>query len=374
MIAEQDLPRDADEQRFPQVEGYDYIEYYVGNAHQAAHFYRTAFGLTPVAYAGLETGERSRVSYVLQQGQIRLVLTSALRADDPAAEHVRLHGDGVKDIALTVRDATAAFHESVKRGARPVAEPRVCEDEHGRVVKATVAAYGDTVHTFVERRQYGGVFLPNYQALKRAPPPALDADWLAIDHVAVCIAPDELDEWVGFYNETLGFRESHREDVATEYSAMNSKVVQSANGQVKFPLVEPARGRRRSQIEEYLEFYGGPGVQHVALLSDDIAKTVKALRSAGNEFLNIPGTYYESLHERVGPLEEEDVDTLRAQQILVDRDEWGYLLQTFTRPVQGRPTVFMEAIQRKGARGFGSGNIKALFEAVEREQAKRGNL
>lgn len=373
MTSEHDIPITIQEATFPNFNGYDYIEFYVGNAHQAAYFYRTAFGLTPIAYAGLETGERSRVSYVLEQGDIRLVLTSALRPDDPAAEHVRVHGDGVKDIALTVSDATAAFHESLKGGARPVSEPMIFEDALGQVVKATVAAYGDTVHSFVERREYEGVFLPNYRPLK-TPPPTLETKFRAVDHVAVSIAPGELDEWVSFYNDTMHFRESHKEDVATDYSAMNSKVVQSANGRIKFPLVEPATGKRRSQIEEYLEYYGGPGVQHVALLSDDITKSVRALRAAGNEFLTIPDTYYDSLQDRVGVLEDEDVEALRTQKILVDRDQWGYLMQTFTRPLQGRPTVFMEAIQRKGARGFGSGNIKALFEAVERDQAKRGNL
>jgi len=374
MTLEHEIPLTTHEGSFPNFGGYDYIEFYVGNAHQAAHFYHTAFGFTPIAYAGLETGERSRVSYVLQQGHIRIMLTSALCADDAAAEHVRLHGDGVKDIALTVSDATAAFHESFKRGARPVSEPKLFEDDHGQVVKATIASYGDTVHTFVERRQYEGVFLPNYRPLKTAPAPALETNFMAVDHVAVSIAPGELDEWVSFYNDTMDFCQSHKEDVSTEYSAMNSKVVQSANGLIKFPLVEPASGKRRSQIEEFLEFYGGPGVQHVALLSDDITKSVRALRAAGNEFLTIPDTYYESLRDRVGILEDEDVEALRTQKILVDRDQWGYLMQTFTRPVQGRPTVFIEAIQRKGARGFGSGNIKALFEAVECDQAKRGNL
>jgi 4-hydroxyphenylpyruvate dioxygenase len=301
-------------------------------------------------------------------------LTSALCPDDPVAEHVRLHGDGVKDIALTVFDAEGAFHEAVKRRARPICEPKIYEDDQGQVIKATVAAFGDTVHTFVERRGYKGHFLPNFRPLKTPALPALETNFSAVDHVAISIATGELDEWVDFYNETLGFHESHKEDVMTEYSAMNSKVVQSANGTVKFPLVEPAQGRRKSQIEEYLEFYRGPGVQHLALLTDDIAKSVSALRGAGNEFLSIPDTYYESLQERVGVLEKEDIGVLRSEKILVDRDEWGYLMQTFTRPVQGRPTVFMEAIQRRGARGFGSGNIKALFEAVEREQAKRGNL
>jgi 4-hydroxyphenylpyruvate dioxygenase len=355
------------------MKGYDYIELYVGNAYQAAHFYRTAFGFSPLAYAGLETGERTRISYVLRKGEIRLVLTSALHADDAVARHVMLHGDGVKDIALTVSDATQAFQNAVKHGARAVCEPIKIEDDDGFVVKSTIAAYGDTVHTFVERKDYHGPFLPRFMPGKTLPTLAVETDFLTVDHVAVSVPPGELDQWVSFYNQTMGFHESHREDVATEYSAMNSKVVQDSSGVVKFPMVEPASGRRKSQIEEYLEFNAGPGVQHVAFLSDNIMSEVKRLRSAGNEFLPIPNTYYESLEDRVGKIDE-DLEALRAQRILVDRDQWGYLMQTFTRPIQGRPTMFMEVIQRKGAQGFGSGNIKALFEAVEREQANRGNL
>lgn len=355
------------------LRGYDHLELYVGNARQASHFYRTAFGFRQVAYSGLETGARDRVSYVLEQQDIRLVLTSALSQDGPVAEHVRRHGDGVKDIALSVDDAERAFHAAVSRGARPVAEPTLSEDDHGEVVRATIATFGDTVHSFVERRDYAGTFLPGYSDGGKAPPPPFTARLTKIDHLAVSINAGQLDDWVGFYEEVLGFQQSHREDVTTEYSAMNSKVVESDNGSVKLPLVEPARGRRKSQVEEYIDYYGGPGVQHVALLTDDIVAAVRALRSGGNEFLGVPQTYYEALEGRVGRIEE-DVEELRSEGILVDRDEWGYLMQTFTRPLQSRPTVFMEAIQRRGARGFGSGNIKALFEALERDQARRGNL
>lgn len=355
------------------LKGFDYIEFYVGNAHQAAHFYRTAFGFKPVAYSGLETGARDRLSYVLEQRNIRLVLTSALDHTDPVAEHVRLHGDGVKDIAFTVKDAAQAFDETLKRGARPLLEPTLFEDNGGSVIKASVGVYGDTAHSFIQRGDYEGVFFPNHVPLKDIPPPPISPCLAAVDHIAISLEPGQLDEWVEFYQKVFGFAVSHHEDVETEYSAMNSKVMQDETGKIKFPMVEPAEGKRRSQIEEYLAFYRGPGVQHIALLSADIVKTVDALRAGGNQFLRTPETYYEMLGERVGRIEEE-LDALRARNILVDRDESGYLMQIFTKPLQGRPTVFMEAIQRKGARGFGSGNIKALFQALEREQALRGNL
>ena len=363
----------AQQQTFPQLKGFDYLEFYVGNAHQAAHFYRTAFGFTPVAYRGLETGARDHVSYVMEQRHIRLVLTSALYHTDPVAEHVLLHGDGVRDVAFTVPDAEQAFEASVRRGAQPVLEPTVFEDKGGPVVKATIAAYGDTVHSFIQRKDYGGPFFPDFVALKNPPAPPIAPCLAAIDHIAISLPAGQLDQWVDFYQQVMGFHQSHEEDIETEYSAMNSKVVQNATGRVKFPMVEPAQGRRRSQIEEYLAYYRGPGVQHIALLSSDILKTVRALRSTGTEFLRTPDTYYEMLEGRVGRVEE-SLEDLRAQNILVDRDQWGYLLQIFSKPLQSRPTVFMEAIQRKGAKGFGSGNIKALFEALEAEQAKRGNL
>jgi 4-hydroxyphenylpyruvate dioxygenase len=357
-----------------QLKGYDYVEFYVGNAHQAAHYYRTVFGFTATAYAGLETGQRGRVSYVIEQGNIRLVLTSALKPGDPVADHVHQHGDGVKDIAFTVKDARRAFEEMVARGARPVTEPTVLEDTAGRVVVAAVGVYGETVHSLVQRNEYKGAFLPGFVPLNRKPTgSAAPVGLSALDHVAISIAPGELDQWVEFYERVMGFHVSHREDVETAYSAMKSKVVQNSTGKIKFPMSEPGAGKRRSQIEEYLEFYQGPGVQHMAFLSGDIVRSVGALRAVGTEFLRTPDTYYEMLMDRVGNIRE-DVDALQGLNILVDRDEWGYLMQIFTKPVQSRPTVFMEVIQRKGARGFGSGNIRALFEALEREQTLRGNL
>jgi 4-hydroxyphenylpyruvate dioxygenase len=357
---------------FLQLKGYDYIEFYVGNALQAAHFYRTAFGFTHTAYAGLETAVRDCVSYVLEQRNIRLVLTAPLRGDSPIATHIAKHGDGVKDIAFRVADSAEAFEETVKRGARPVMEPTVYEDKTGRIVKSTIGVYGDTVHSFIERHEYEGVFMPGYAPFARNCV-AINTGFSAVDHVAVSLQSGDLDQWVGFYRDVMGFHESHTEDVETEYSAMNSKVLQNSTGKVKFPMVEPSPSKRRSQIDEYLEFYQGAGVQHVALLTGDIVKTVTALRTMGHEFLRTPETYYESLTDRVGNINE-DLDQLRDLNILVDRDPWGYLMQIFTKPVQSRPTVFMEAIQRKGARGFGSGNIKALFQALEREQQLRGNL
>jgi 4-hydroxyphenylpyruvate dioxygenase len=371
-LATEEITRTKVEQSL-RIKGYDHLEFYVGNAHQAAHFYRTAFGFRPTAYMGLETGSRERVSIVLEQRNIKLVLTSPLDNDGPVAQHVRLHGDGVKDIAFTVDDATQAFEETVRRGARPIQEPTTMEDDAGYITRATVSVYGDTVHSFIERKEYTGAFLPEFQPIRNPPLSSLTTCLAAIDHVAISLERDTLDEWVEFYENVMGFRQSHQEDVVTECSAMRSKVVQHSSGLVKFPLVEPAIGQRKSQIEEYLKFYRGPGVQHVALLSSNIVQSVKALRAGGNEFLNTPGIYYEMLEDRVGKIDE-DVEALREQKVLVDRDEWGYLMQIFTKPVQNRPTFFLEAIQRKGARGFGSGNIKALFQALEREQAGRGNL
>jgi 4-hydroxyphenylpyruvate dioxygenase len=354
------------------LKGIDYIEFYMGNAREAMHFYRSAFGLTPVAYAGLETGVRDRVSLVMEQAKIRLVLTTALDPNSPIAEHVKQHGDGVKDIAFTVNDAARAFEEAVKRGARPVMEPTRLEDSTGHVIKATIGAYGDTVHSFIQRKAYDGNFLPDFRKLEQGPP-ALNTFLSTIDHVAISVEPGQLDQWVDFYKGVLGFHQSHQEDVSTEYSAMNSKVVQNKSGQIKFPIMEPAAGRRKSQIEEYLTFYRGPGVQHIALLSKDILRSVQAIRSTGVEFLQTPHTYYEILSERIKDLDE-NIAALRNLNILVDREVDGYLMQIFTKSLHVRPTLFMEIIQRKGAHGFGSGNIRALFEAVEREQAIREAL
>lgn len=354
------------------LKGFDHIELYVGNAHQAAHFYRTAFGFKPIAYAGLETNVRDRISFVMEQGQIRLILTSGLDPDGPISEHVRLHGDGVRDIAFAVEGAARIFEETVRHGATPVMEPAVIEDEWGSMVKATIAAYGDTVHSFIERNGYNGPFLPGYQSVKN-PPRARLTGLQEIDHIAVNVEPQKLDYWIDYYDHVLGFHQSHEEDILTEESSMNSKVVENSTGRIKFPIIEPHSSKRKSQIEEFLSFYHGPGVQHIALSCDDIIASVRDLRENGIEFLSTPGSYYDLLEKRIGRIEE-DVDTLRELCILVDRDEWGYLMQIFTKPLQSRPTVFMELIQRKKARGFGGGNIKALFEAVEREQALRGNL
>ena len=357
------------------LNGIDYVELYVGNARQAAHFYRTAFGFTPIAYAGLETGVRDRASYVLQQRNIRLVVTAPLGPDGAIAEHVRRHGDGVKDIALAVDDARAAFETTVSRGAQPVLEPMVIEGQKGSLVKATIRAYGDTVHSFVERRDYHGTFAPRYHAIKH-PPPVEPVGLASIDHIVGNVELGGMDRWVDFYNQVLGFRQLLHfsdDDISTEYSALMSKVVTNGTGRIKFPINEPATGKRKSQIEEYLEYYGGPGVQHIALITGDIIATVRQLRANGVAFLRTPATYYDALEERVGRIDE-DMSALRDCGILVDRDDEGYLLQIFTRPLQDRPTMFFEIIQRKGSRGFGAGNFKALFEAIEREQELRGNL
>jgi 4-hydroxyphenylpyruvate dioxygenase len=362
----------SDEQGSVQLKGFDYIELYVGNASQAAYFYRAAFGFTPIAHRGLETGVRDRTSILVEQNDIRLVLTAALGPDHPIAEHVKLHGDDVKDIAFTTDDAAHAFEVTVKRGAQPIMEPTVIEGPGGSIVKATIGAFGDTVHSFIQRDTAPGVFFPDFQALAN-PVPAVPTGLTAIDHVAVSVEPEKLNDLVDYYNDVLHFHHTFTEDIETAYSSMSSKVVENSTGKIKFPIVEPAASKRRSQIEEYLTFHHGPGAQHIALASENIIETVRALRAGGNEFLHTPDTYYSALEDRVGEIEE-DVEALRELGILVDRDEWGYLMQIFTKPLQNRPTGFMEIIQRKRARGFGSGNIKALFQAIEREQSMRGNL
>lgn len=355
-----------------QIKEIAYVEFYVGNASQAAHFYRTAFGFQPVAKATLETGERERTSFVLRQNNINLILTSALTPSSPVAEHVRLHGDSVKDIAFAVDDAEQIFREVVEKGARPLMQPTVF-DEHGmRTVKATVAAYGDTVHSFIEQDSSNGLLPPGYQPIEHLTQ-VKSIGLSAIDHIAVCVEPGALKRWFDFYIEVFDFRHSHQEDIVTENTAMNSGVVQNENGRVQFPIMEPAPHKNMSQIDEYLDFHHGSGAQHIALLSDNIIETVRALRESGIEFLYTPDNYYERLEERVGRVDE-DVQSLRESGVLLDHDQWGTLLQVFTKPLHDRPTAFMEIIQRKGARGFGGGNIKALFEAIEREQALRGNL
>jgi 4-hydroxyphenylpyruvate dioxygenase len=365
----------ASEKDFLPLNGTDYVEFYVGNARQAAYYYRAAFGMKLIAYAGPETGVRDRASYVLQQGKIRFILTTALRSDSEIARHVHKHGDGVRAIALWVDDAEDAWRETTSRGARSVDEPTELSDEHGRVTVASIAAYGDTLHTFVERKDYSGAFLPGYQAMQEdtvARPVGL----MHIDHIVGNVGWHAMDEWVDFYSHVMGFslyQHFDDNDISTEYSALMSKVMANATGYVKFPINEPAEGRRKSQIEEYLDFYNGPGVQHMALATNDILSTVEKMQQQGVNFLTIPHSYYTQLQDRVGKIDE-PLDELEHLGILVDRDNEGYMLQIFTRPVEDRPTVFFEIIQRKGSRSFGKGNFKALFEAIEREQESRGNL
>jgi 4-hydroxyphenylpyruvate dioxygenase len=365
---------------FLPLNGTDHVEFYVGNARQSAYFYRAAFGMKLVAYAGPETGQRDRASYVLQQGKVRFVLTTALRSDSDIARHVAKHGDGVRAIALWVDDAASAWRETTARGARSVQEPTTLSDEHGSVVISSIAAYGDTLHTFVQRKDaegknYTGPFFPGYRTLPEdtvARPVGL----LHIDHIVGNVGWNAMNQWVDFYSHVMGFslyQHFDDNDISTEYSALMSKVMANANGYVKFPINEPAEGRRKSQIEEYLEFYDGPGVQHLALATHDILATVSSLQQQGVKFLTVPHTYYTELQDRVGKIDE-PLDELERLGILVDRDNEGYMLQIFTQPVEDRPTLFFEIIQRKGSRSFGKGNFKALFEAIEREQEARGNL
>jgi 4-hydroxyphenylpyruvate dioxygenase len=360
---------------FLPLKGTDYIEFYVGNAKQSAHYYQSAFGFELVAYAGPETGIRDRASYVLQQDKVRLVLTTSLDPDSAISRHVLLHGDGVKVLALEVDDATRSFHETVSRGARPAAEPQRLQDAAGEVVVSSIHTYGDTIHTFVERHGYQGPFLPGFVARHSSvSQPSLGLRY--VDHCVGNVGWGEMNQWVAFYEKVMGFRllvTFDDTDISTDYSALMSKVVANGNGYIKFPINEPAEGKKKSQIEEYLDYYRGPGVQHIALATNDILATVAALRNRGVEFLVVPETYYADLLPRVGKIDE-DIQALQHLNILVDRDEEGYLLQIFTKPVEDRPTVFYEIIQRKGARSFGKGNFKALFEAIEREQALRGNL
>ena len=358
---------------FP-ILGFDYIQFFVGNAKQAAHFYK-AMGFTPVAFMGLETGSRDRVSYALRQGEVTFVFTGALHPDSAIAEHVHRHGDGAHDVALRVPDAEEAFRVAVERGATAVSEPEVFEDENGKIVRAAIGTYGETIHSLVQRDNYSGTFFPGFKDL----PDAGDSKGfglLYVDHVVGNVELGKMDEWVSFYERVMGFVELKHfsdEDISTEYSALMSKVVWDGEGKIKMPINEPATGKRKSQIEEYLEYYGGPGVQHIALTSDDIVKTVESMRDAGIGFLSIPANYYDDAVKRVPEIAGQ-VEALQRNGILVDKDEEGYLLQIFTHIAQDRPTVFYEVIERHGARGFGEGNFKALFEAIEREQAARGNL
>ena len=360
---------------FLPLNGTDYVEFYVGNAKQAAHYYKTAFGFQNLAYAGPETGVRDRASYVLEQGKIRLVLTTPLHSDHPIADHIKKHGDGVKILALSVNDAYDAFKQTTSRGAISFQEPQTLTDEFGEIRVSGIKLYGETVHLFVERKNYHGTFLPGYQKMTSAynPPPA---GLLYIDHCVGNVGWHKMNEWVNFYEDVMGFKNILTFDdkmISTEYSALMSKVMSNGNGYVKFPINEPAEGKKKSQIEEYLQFYEGEGVQHLALATANIVETVTDLQKRGVEFLSVPTSYYAELTGRVGHIDE-DLGPLSELGILVDRDDEGYLLQIFTKPVEDRPTLFFEIIQRKGAKSFGAGNFKALFEAIEREQELRGNL
>lgn len=355
--------------------GTDYVELYVGNAKQAAHFYKTAFGFQSYAYSGPETGDKEKVSYVLIQNKVRLVLTTPLHPEGTIAEHVNKHGDGVKAVALMVNDATDAFEQTVKRGAKPYMEPTTREDADGKIVMSGIHIYGDTVHLFIERKDYKGTFMPGFKVWESHYNPA-DVGLQYIDHCVGNVGWNQMNTWVSFYEDVMGFKNILTFDdkqISTEYSALMSKVMSNGNGFVKFPINEPAKAKKKSQVEEYLDFYKDAGVQHIAIATQDIITTVTALSERGVEFLKVPNTYYDQLLDRIGPIDE-DLEPLRKLGILVDRDDEGYLLQIFTKPVEDRPTLFFEIIQRKGAKSFGAGNFKALFEALEREQELRGNL
>ena len=375
LLAEDTKPQTAPVDFLP-LEGTDYVEFYVGNAKQAAHYYMSAFGFQALAYAGPETGFRDFASYAVRQNKLTLVLTTPLRPDNPMADHIYNHGDGVKVLALRVSDARSAWAETTQRGAKSFREPEVLTDAQGEVVVSGIHTYGDTVHLFIERNNYSGVFLPGYRTWSN-PHFAPESTGLQyVDHCVGNVGWNQMNPWVKFYEEVMGFKNIlsfDDEDISTEYSALMSKVMSSGNGFVKFPINEPAEGKKKSQIEEYLEFYRGEGVQHVAMATNDIVRTVRDLQSRGVEFLKVPTSYYDDLLDRVGAIDE-DLEPLKELGILVDRDNEGYLLQLFTKPVEDRPTLFFEIIQRKGAKSFGKGNFKALFEAIEREQAERGNL
>ncbi|MHA4810286.1 4-hydroxyphenylpyruvate dioxygenase [Flavitalea flava] len=360
---------------FLPLQGTDYVEFYVGNAKQVAHYYKSAFGFQSLAYAGPETGSMDTVSYAVRQNKLTLVFTTALRPENKIAKHVDLHGDGVKVLALRVDDATSAWNETTSRGGKSYMKPTRLSDKEGEVVLSGIHTYGDTVHLFVERRNYTGAFMPGFREWKTVYNPS-STGLQYVDHCVGNVGWNQMDPWVKFYEEVMGFRNIlsfDDKDISTEYSALMSKVMSNGNGFVKFPINEPAEGKKKSQVEEYLEFYKGEGVQHVAMATNNIVDTVTQLRDRGVEFLQVPASYYEDLLDRVGKIDE-DINPLKELGILVDRDNEGYLLQIFTKPVEDRPTLFFEIIQRKGAQSFGKGNFKALFEAIEREQSARGNL
>jgi 4-hydroxyphenylpyruvate dioxygenase len=374
IVAEQ-LKQHAQTDFLP-LQGTDYVEFYVGNAKQAAHFYITAFGFQPLAYAGPETGVKDRASYAVRQNKLTLVLTTPLRSKNEIADHIYKHGDGVKFLALKVDDATNAWEETTKRGAKSYKQPEKLNDSAGELVVSGIHTYGEVVHLFIERKNYNGAFMPGYRAWNNPYFKTEETGLQYVDHCVGNVGWYQMNPWVKFYEEVMGFRNIltfDDNDISTEYSALMSKVMSNGNGYVKFPINEPAEGKKKSQVEEYLEFYDGEGVQHVAMATNDIVETVTALRNRGVEFLRVPTTYYDDLLDRVGHIDE-DLEPLKELGILVDRDEEGYLLQIFTKPVEDRPTLFFEIIQRKGAKSFGKGNFKALFEAIEREQEARGNL
>ena len=368
-------PKAEEQTDFLPLQGTDYVEFYVGNAKQAAHFYKTAFGFQSLAYAGPETGVKDRSSYVIRQNKLTFMLTTPLRPNNPIADHIYKHGDGVKVLALKVEDATSAWKETTSRGGKSYLEPTTLQDENGRVVMSGIHTYGDTVHLFIERGDYNGVFMPGFRKWESTYNPP-ETGLLYVDHCVGNVGWNQMNPWVKFYEDVMGFRNIltfDDNDISTEYSALMSKVMSNGNGFVKFPINEPAEGKKKSQVEEYLDFYGGEGVQHVAVATADIVSTVTQLQERGVEFLKIPGSYYETVLDRVGHIDE-DLEPLQRLGILIDRDDEGYLLQIFSKPVEDRPTLFFEIIQRKGAKSFGKGNFKALFEALEREQDARGNL
>ena len=355
------------------IEGIDYVEIYVGNAKQASYFYQNGFGFSPAAYCGPETGVKDKTSYLMQQGDIRLLLTSSLVPDHPISRFVLTHGDGVADIAMRVKDVEWTYKEAVKRGAKGIMSPKILKDDHGWIKGSAIAAYGETVHTFIERDQYQGVFAPGYAPIKGNEEPA---GLQRVDHVVANVEEGKMEYWVEFYGKVFGFSQLisfDDKDISTEYSALRSKVMRNPSGTVKFPINEPAKGKKKSQIQEYLDYFKGAGVQHLAISTNDLVATVANLKERGIEFLNTPDSYYEGLARRVGGMSEK-IDDLKKLRILVDKDDKGYMLQIFTKPLQDRPTLFFELIQRKGSESFGKGNFKALFESIELEQAKRGNL
>lgn len=362
-------------QDFLPINGTDFVELYVGNAKQAAHYYKTAFGFKSVAYCGLETGNKEYCSYVIRQDKTTLVLTTPYHSESTIADHIRKHGDGVKNIALWVNDAVSAYEETTKRGAESVMTPNEIQDKEGSVVIASIKTYGDTIHTFVERKNYKGLFLPGFQKWESEyNPPSKGLKY--IDHMVGNVELGTMKKWANFYADTMGFANLitfDDKDISTQYTALMSKVMTNGNGRIKFPINEPAQGLKKSQIEEYLDFYGSAGCQHIAVATDDIIFTISEMRKSGVEFLHVPGTYYDTVGKRVGDIAE-DLETLKSLGIMVDRDDEGYLLQIFTKPVEDRPTLFFEIIQRKGAKSFGKGNFQALFESIEAEQERRGTL